>query len=119
MQFRRKGATPSMKKFEKYPFLPSMLCGVGGPSMDWLPPKEHAIGHPEWQASIDTREKGRITAIDMILDESRKKREELEKLANGKQITMRALELCQAIEKNDVWNALSKLDEQTASCPHP
>jgi len=119
MQFRRKGAVPSMRFFSRYPFLPPMLYGVGGPSTHWLPPGDFATAHPEWQSSIETREKGRLTALDIILDKAKKRREELEKLANGQQIVIRALELCTAIEQGDFLKALGKLDEQTVSCPHP
>mmetsp|Transcript_72530 Transcript_72530/g.125861 ORF Transcript_72530/g.125861 Transcript_72530/m.125861 type:complete len:833 (-) Transcript_72530:86-2584(-) len=119
MELRRKGAKPKMKKFSRFPFLPSMLCGVGGPATDWLRPKEYAIGHPEWNKGVETREKGRLTALDMILDKARKKREEMAKLANGKLIAMKALELCEAIGKNDVMQAFAKLDDMTANCPHP
>lgn len=116
---RRKGAPPKMKKFTKYPFLPSMMCGVGGPSTDWLRPKEHAIVHPEWfDQKVEDKQSG-VTHVDMILDKARKKREEFEIQASGKHVAMRASELCDAIEKGEIMKAFAKLDEQTTNYPHP
>ncbi|CAE8675544.1 unnamed protein product, partial [Polarella glacialis] len=40
---RCRQGTSKRKKFSRYPFLPSMLCGVGGPAKDWLRPKEYAV----------------------------------------------------------------------------
>eukprot|EP00913_Durusdinium_trenchii_P013606 g12776.t1 len=128
---KRRGAPPNMKKFGRYPFMPSMLAGLGGPSKDWLPPKEHAIGHPEWfqgrgsLASSTLLSKpskllsNGVTHLDCILEKARKRREEFEWSTANKLISMRAADLCNAIEKGDVMKAFAKLDEQTASCPHP
>mmetsp|Transcript_84098 Transcript_84098/g.262654 ORF Transcript_84098/g.262654 Transcript_84098/m.262654 type:complete len:680 (+) Transcript_84098:3-2042(+) len=116
---RRKGAPPKMRKFKKYPFLPSMLAGVGGPSTEWLRPKECAIEHPEWYQNKVEDKKGGITYADMLMDKARKKREEIEKLSDGRQIMMRATELCDAIQKGEIMKAFAKLDEHTTNCPHP
>eukprot|EP00930_Biecheleria_cincta_P031978 TRINITY_DN22187_c0_g2_i1.p1 TRINITY_DN22187_c0_g2~~TRINITY_DN22187_c0_g2_i1.p1 ORF type:complete len:845 (-),score=203.92 TRINITY_DN22187_c0_g2_i1:83-2617(-) len=122
---QRKGQV-KMKKFGRYPYLPSMLCGLGGPAKDWLRPKEYAIGHPEWfepssssTALQDAKTGHGVTHLDMIIEKARKRKEEFEKLSSGKLISMRAAELCEAIEKGDVMKAFAKLDEETASCPHP
>merc|ERR1712062_957901 len=79
MEKRRKGALPNMKKFRRYPFLPSMLVGVGGPSTQWLPPKEHATPHPElFGTASNEKENSGITNIDLIMDKAQKRREEFE-----------------------------------------
>lgn len=57
--------------------------------------------------------------MDCILEKARKRREEFEWSTANKLISMRAADLCNAIEKGDVMKAFAKLDEQTASCPHP
>jgi len=54
-----------------------------------------------------------------MLDKARKKREEMEKLAGGKQVVLNAIELSEAIEKKDIMKAFAKMDEQTTNCPHP
>jgi len=121
-QRRRKGAAPNMSKFKKYPFLPSMMCGVGGPSTDWLRPKEYAIEHPEWsvkRVGEDPNRRGTVTHMDVLMDKARQKREELERLAGGKQVTSRAAELCEAIEKGEIMKAFAKLDEHSCNCPQP
>lgn len=119
MEFKRKEAPLNTKKFSRYPFLPSMMMGVGGPATDWLRPKEHAIGRPEWTNKISTREPGKITSMDMVLDKARKQRENTQQLASGKQSTLNAIELCVAIEKGDIMKAFAKLDDETVNCPHP
>lgn len=96
-----------------------MMMGVGGPATDWLRPKEHAIGHPEWSNKISSREPGKITSMDMVLDKARKRREATQTLAAGKQGTLNAIELCTAIEKGDIMKAFAKLDDETVNCPHP
>eukprot|EP00931_Biecheleriopsis_adriatica_P115036 TRINITY_DN90887_c0_g1_i1.p1 TRINITY_DN90887_c0_g1~~TRINITY_DN90887_c0_g1_i1.p1 ORF type:complete len:838 (+),score=245.76 TRINITY_DN90887_c0_g1_i1:69-2516(+) len=123
----RRGGPVKRKKFRRYPFLPSMLCGLGGPAKDWLRPKEYAIGHPEWtDASASSclagalkTTAGGVTHLDMILEKARKRREEFERLSAGKLVSMRAADLCDAIEKGDVMKTFAKLDEESASCPHP
>ena len=138
---KRKGAPPKMKKFGRYPFLPSMLAGrsrakstaqnpcmqwnavagLGGPSKDWLPPKQHAIAHPEWfqTATKSVVNTNGVTHLDHILEKARKRREEFAASSANKLISMRAADLCLAIEKGDAMKAFAKLDEETASCPHP
>jgi len=130
---KRKGAPQSMKKFGRYPFMPSMLAGLGGPAKDWLPPKEHAIGHPEWfqgqghlssLAPSSLSQPSRlltngVTHLDTILEKARKRREEFEASSTNKLISMKAADLCAAIENGDVMKTFAKLDEKTASCPHP
>ncbi|CAE7027191.1 Polb [Symbiodinium natans] len=118
---KRKGAPPKMKKFGRYPFLPSMLAGLGGPSKDWLPPKEHAIGHPEWfqNTSKSVVPTNGVTHLDHILEKARKRREELAATSAYKLTAMRAADLCLAIENGDAMKAFAKLDHETASCPHP
>lgn len=117
---RRKGAPPKMKKFGRFPFLPSMLSGIGGPATGWLRPKEFAVAHPEWFQEVkDGATKGSLTGLDLLLDKARQKREDFEKLAGGREAAMRAAELCDAIERGDVMKAFARLDDETASCPHP
>lgn len=120
MEIKKKGAAPKMKKFKRYPFLPSMLAGVGGPSgFDWLRPKECAIAHPEWFNTVKTREPGKITQLDMILNKAEKKRERYEALADGNSQSLRALELHEAIEKKEFMKAFAKMDAKTTNVPHP
>lgn len=130
---KRKGAPQNMKKFGRYPFMPSMLAGLGGPAKDWLPPKEHAIGHPEWfqnqghltglaPSSISQPSRllsNGVTHLDTILEKARKRREEFEASSVNKLISIKAADLCAAIENGDVMKAFAKLDDKTASCPHP
>lgn len=106
---------------------------MGGPAKDWLPPKEHAIGHPEWfqgqghlssLAPSSLSQPSRlltngVTHLDTILEKARKRREEFEASSTNKLISMKAADLCAAIENGDVMKTFAKLDEKTASCPHP
>lgn len=119
---QRRGAAPKLKKLGRFPFLPSMLSGIGGPATDWLRPKEYAIGHPEWSQSKVANKEGEetgITHLDMLLEQARKRREDFERLAAGRQVAIRAGELCDALDKGDIMKAFSKLDEESASTPHP
>jgi len=117
---RRKGAPVNMKKFTKYPFLPSMVYGVGGPSTDWLRRKEDAIAHPEWFDKVKgASQKEGVTKVDMLLDEAKKKAAAIADDGINKQIGVRAGELCDAIDKGDVMKVFSKLDEFTTNAAHP
>eukprot|EP00438_Fugacium_kawagutii_P022654 Skav224878 [mRNA] locus=scaffold1112:147858:153044:+ [translate_table: standard] len=116
---KRKGAPQNMKE------------GLGGPAKDWLPPKEHAIGHPEWfqgggqlSSSPSISQPSRLLSngvshLDTILDKARKRREEFKASSANKLVSMKAADFCTAIEKDDVMKAFAKLDDKTASCPHP
>eukprot|EP00811_Abedinium_folium_P002335 NODE_1213_length_2559_cov_4.817434.p1 GENE.NODE_1213_length_2559_cov_4.817434~~NODE_1213_length_2559_cov_4.817434.p1 ORF type:complete len:834 (-),score=313.21 NODE_1213_length_2559_cov_4.817434:57-2480(-) len=119
MEHRKVGAPPKMKRFNRYPFLPSMLCGVGGPATDWLRPKSHAVVHPEWLRDMPTREGGAVHAMDVVMDKARKKREELESTERGRKVVARGQELCHAIESGDFMKAFSAMDEESASSPCP
>ena len=96
-------------------------AGLGGPAKDWLPPKQHAIAHPEWfqTATRSVVNTNGVTHLDHILEKARKRREEFAASSANKLISMRAADLCLAIEKGDAMKAFAKLDEETASCPHP
>lgn len=112
-----------------------MASGLGGPAKDWLPPKEHAIGHPEWfqgeghlsslspsifsQPSRLSSLSNGVSHLDTILEKARKRREEFEASSANKLVSMKAADLCTAIENGDVMKAFAKLDDKTASCPHP
>ena len=121
----------------EHPVNPVFVCqffaGLGGPAKDWLPPKEHAIGHPEWfqnqghltglaPSSISQPSRllsNGVTHLDTILEKARKRREEFEASSVNKLISIKAADLCAAIENGDVMKAFAKLDDKTASCPHP
>ena len=94
---------------------------MGGPSKDWLPPKEHAIGHPEWfqNTAKSVASPTGVTHLDYILQKARKRREDFAASSAYKLVAMRAADLCSAIENGDAMKAFAKLDQDTASCPHP
>ena len=54
-----------------------------------------------------------------MLEQARKRREEADLSVANKLTSMKAAELCAAIEAGDVMKAFEKLDAKTASCPHP
>jgi len=114
---RRIDAPPKMKKFGRYPFLPSMLCGVGGPATQWLRPKQYAISHPEWFDNIETKEKGVITALDLMLGQGKKRREELERTMEGHRLAARASDLAASICRGEYMNVFSLLNADVANCP--
>lgn len=119
-QWKRQGAPPKMGRLTRYPFLPSMLCGVGGPSTSWLGRGGQPIGcSPErLHDGLLAKRKAGITHVDVVLEQARQRRDTLEAQPEG-QLAARASELCDAIEKGQVMRAFAKLDEETANVPHP
>lgn len=129
---RKAGARERKRKLDRYPFLPSMMCGVGGPSTQWLRPKDCISNSLDWydqklqekNARLGSRESlglgnGGVTQLDLVLEKARKRRLELEEAAGGRTTAVQALELHEAIQTGDVMRCFAKLDKNSVNFPHP
>lgn len=107
----------------RFPFLPSMLAGVGGPANSDLRPDGYAGTFPDWFEQSGSRSTGSraataLTAVDAALEQVRQRRQRCEAVAPSA-AAVRAAELCEAIERRDIMRAFSKLDDETVNCQHP